>query len=445
MFEHRRLLTQLSVPLAALLLTTACVNWLSHGELESFTVWKELASEVRELPFLEQVGSRWISREELRQIVKEELQAEYAAEYVESYRDAYAAMGLLPPGLDLLEVLLDLLQDQLVGLYSVNRGTLYVVKGAKAADDGSSEMIAIHELVHALQHQHYPVTLQLLQRLRDNDDLEIAMASGVEGDASLTMLGSDPNGPLRRDMEHALWFQRELLDELQRPSRVPGVPRLLRVAQSFPYAYGTPAAAAIYRERGNPGLDAQLRDPPLASLRIRFPDEDHPIEFLRLPLEALRPTLADRGCEVRHSNVAGIVTIGVLLEAYGADDASETLLREWSGDRFIHVTCPGAWELGWVSRWTTPVAAADFARRYRLLADEVGAASQLSGPPDVFHSDRTVVVLTPGLLDLATLFLEGSEHRAYNSFLGWLDDGCFPESSCVERAQRGGASLESPR
>jgi hypothetical protein len=113
MFEHRRLLTQLSVPLAALLLTTACVNWLSHGELESFTVWKELASEVRELPFLEQVGSRWISREELRQIVKEELQAEYAAEYVESYRDAYAAMGLLPPGLDLLEVLLDLLQDQL--------------------------------------------------------------------------------------------------------------------------------------------------------------------------------------------------------------------------------------------------------------------------------------------------------------------------------------------
>ena len=393
---------------------------------------KQRASELRELSFLNGVRSRWITRDELREVVLEELQAEYEPDYVAAYRDAYAAMGLMPEGTMLIELMVELLGDQLVGLYSTNRRTLFVVGDRAEIDAGSLDMVIVHELVHVLQHQHYPQALELLQQLRHNDDLEVAIAAGVEGDASLTMLAYAREQPLSRDREQALRFQRQLLDALEAPPRVPGVPRLIRVTQTFPYAYGTPASADAFVLDGNRGLDHRLEDPPLSALRVRFPAEAHPVEFVRLPLTELSRAIEGRGCRPGHTNVAGIVALEVLFDTYGEGRDHEKLLRRWSGDRFVHVDCSGEWELAWLVHWTDERAAAEFARLYEEIAGEIALGSPLSGAPSVRVSGRSALVVSPGLAKEAAFILEASETRAYRSFSEWRGDGCFPATGCAQ-------------
>ncbi len=420
-----------AVGATALLFVLACAGTIPWIQPASVTGWKSRASELRELEFLDGVGYRSITRAELPEIVRSELTSTYSPDFVERYRDAYAAMGLLPPDLDLLQTLMDLLSDQLVGLYSPHRRTLYVVRGMAEEPGDPSLMIVIHELVHALQHQHFPATVGLLQTLKHHDDVVLAIGSSVEGDASLTMLASDPNNGLGREMKDAMLFQQSMLLDLEDPKGVLAqVPRLVRVAQIFPYAYGTLDAARAYGRAGNRGLNAKLQSPPLSTLQVRFPEEDHPVEFVRLPLEALASRLEPRGCAIGHSNVAGMVTVHVFLQQYDPNGLHEVLIRHWAGDRFVHVYCPEGWELAWLTRWTDAAAAAEFAHRYRAAAEAVARATPLSGPPRVIGDGRVVLVVSPGLVDQAELILEQAEARSYRSFSEWTADDCFPESPC---------------
>ncbi len=420
-----------AISASALLFAVACAGVIPWAEPRFVRVWQERASELRELELLDSVGYRRVTRSELPGIVHRELTATYSPDFVERYRDAYAAMGLLPPDLDLLQTLMDMLSDQLVGLYSPHQRALYLVRGMDEEVGNPSQMIVIHELVHALQHQHFPATVGLLQGLKHHDDVVLAIGSSVEGDASLTMLASDPSTGLGREMKDALLFQQSMLLDLEDPQGVLAqVPRLLRVSQVFPYAYGTLDAARAYGRGGNRALDAQLRSPPLSTLQVRFPEEDHPVEFVRLPLEALAAQLEPRGCRMGHSNVAGMLTLHVFLQDYDPDGMHEVLIRDWAGDRFVHIYCPEGWELAWLTRWTEAAAAAEFARRYRAAAAAVAQAAPLSGRPRVIHSGRSTLVISPGLEDQAELILEQSETRSYGSFGEWLADDCFPESPC---------------
>ena len=97
-----------AISASALLFAVACAGVIPWAEPRFVRVWQERASELRELEFLDSVRYRRITRSELPGIVHRELTATYSPDFVERYRDAYAAMGLLPPDLDLLQTLMDL-------------------------------------------------------------------------------------------------------------------------------------------------------------------------------------------------------------------------------------------------------------------------------------------------------------------------------------------------
>jgi hypothetical protein len=389
------------------------------------------AATLRGLPFLAPVQLEWIARERIPEVTRSEIERTLTAEYVVEYRDAYAALGVLPTEIDLLETLVALQRDQLVGLYSLHRRTLYVVETQREDGAYAPNVIVVHELVHALQHQHFPQTVALLQGLRYNDDLTSAIGAVVEGDASFTMLATPGAMEFERTRAQAESLRDAMLVDLEHPTgMLAEVPRLLRVALIFPYAYGAVVAADRYTAEGNGGLDALLTDPPLSARRIRYPDDTDPVEFLGLPLASLESRLASRGCSIRHHNVAGISTIGVLLEDYGVGEDLDPLLQRWAGDRFVYVACGESQEIAWLTRWDDVGAAREFAIRYREIAPALAAAAGLSGPPQVLLEGRAALVLSPGMRDLATLLREGVEIRAYDTLRAWIEDGCFTEPSC---------------
>ena len=321
--------------------------------------WQQLTTRIRGRVFLEPVRLQIITPEQIPEISRGELNDRYDDAYIAAYRDAYSALGLFPPDLDLLEEMLALQGEQLVGLYSPSRSTLYVV--SEPGDiAGGSPAIFVHELVHALQDQHFPVTMSLLQWLEHNDDVASAISAAVEGDASFSMMGIPFGEDLSRTSVSAERMREAMLNELAEPAGVLGeVPRFLRVSLIFPYAYGVTLAQAQWKEAGNDGLDDLVREPPLSSLRVMYPDDADPVEFVRLPREPLSDLLGRRGCELRHHNVAGAASTRVLFEDYGAGEDLEPLIRAWSGDRFQHAVCNG------------PLGAD--------LADPLGHASRRSG------------------------------------------------------------------
>jgi hypothetical protein len=357
--------------------------------------------------------------------------AERPLDYVESYRDAYAALGVLPPDIDLVETMTQLQEDQLVGLYSTRLRVMYVVVGSRDPTGYADTTILVHELVHALQHQHFSGTVALLEGLRRNDDVVSAIASAMEGDASLTMLGT--RRLAERNLKNAQELGRAMAVDLEHPTGVmASVPRFLSVSLMFPYAYGILVAGERWAAEGNPGLDALMREPPLSSAGVLFPEEEDPVEFIRFPEETLAAHASARGCEIGVDNVAGALTVKVLFEDHGDTGDLMPLLRAWSGDRFLHVDCGEVSELVWLTRWDDAAAAEEFAKRYEAIAPGVAQVSGLSEIPEVRLEGRTALVATRGLRSLEDAILAGAEIRAYDKMSEWVRDDCFPESPCPE-------------
>ena len=116
------------------------------------SAWKTQASGLRGLAFEAPVRLEWFDETEVKDVIREELAGVYTPESARRYRDAYAALGVFPPGLDLLETMLTLQSQAIAGMYSPRRKTLYVLDSlrddASGADPGQS-LIVVHELVHA--------------------------------------------------------------------------------------------------------------------------------------------------------------------------------------------------------------------------------------------------------------------------------------------------------
>lgn len=394
--------------------------------------WKVRAESVRGLAFREPVELIWIDRDRAQSLIRRELGVAFTPEFARDYGDAYAALGVLDPDIDVLASLVSLYTRQLVGLYSTIDRRMYARSDVPAADAGVEIAgLIVHELVHALQHQHFRHTLELMQALRHNDDVVSALGAAVEGDASFAMLGAPDGIPTSRDVAGAERVRDSLLSELAQPTgAMAQVPRLLRVSLAFPYAHGTVYAARRHADGGNRALDRVLEDPPLSTLHVIDPDLRDAVEFVRLPFDVLEEPLEERHCSVGHHSSAGVLTIGVLFDDHGASRGVDALLRQWRGDRFVQLDCSGRAELVWLTRWRTPADAVEFARRYREIASSIAERAGLGSVPHVLVEGRTALVLTPGLYPMATLLRERSEVRAYASFRRWVADDCFPESPC---------------
>ena len=229
-------------------------------------------------------------------------------------RDGYAAIGLLPPDIDLTDELVELTAREAAGIYSPRTRTLYVVDPESDPDTPAMlSLVVVHELVHALQHQHFPEPMQRMTRLRAHDDVTTALSALLEGDASLTMFAV--LSPAARSLAVAQKARPLLYSEAAKPgTELALAPRFLAISMVFPYADGTVLAARNFESGGNAGLDAALRDPPLSTLRVLYPEQRAPVEFVRLPLEELAARTASPPCSVGSENTVGAHALGVLLE-----------------------------------------------------------------------------------------------------------------------------------
>ena len=419
--------TRIAGPLAILCLTCAVEGAAADDQDTAHTLVKQTIADtcaIRKLPIRHAVAVRPMTAFE-GGYTKGIGSTVWEARYADTWREGWCAVGVYCHAPDETETAGAVRGDRPRGLYDHAANILYVNTEAKAFHS-----TVAHEFTHALQYQNYPALNAL--HLWYNRDLAAAGNTVVEGGAHVVGWSFRPSQRLQ------LCMMAPDDGTSRQPHRWDWAADDFKAHEMFPHAFGPAISLEALLARGTEGLDAMLEDPPLSTLAVMRPARAGPVDFIRLPVAALKATLPD--CEIGLRNTVGAVGIWGLLRTHGDD--TETLpgfIDAWTGDRFVHFACPDRDddEFAWLSRWGNAEAAREFAQRWRGIASAiVPYGGVLRTGLTVYRRDRLVIVVTPGIED-ALPRIQASEVRSFSRFGDWIASGCFPQQRCYDPARAG--------
>lgn len=243
---------------------------VGQGPLDSAQVHRlgERVVALRELPFLAEVPVSFVEDAVFEQRVLESM-AESPSAHTEQLLGEQAVQASRRRRARFL-----------MAVYSPRSKAVFV---RRVLPDGWSEgdlpTLVAHELVHALQEQHFSVHQLSLARVAAHDiDGALALDALLEGEAELiaTGVGAALRGaPPRRAM---LGLGRHLMLDSRALARAGSVNQALATANPrtqegvlFPYQFGPRFASALFRVGGAAALDAAWASPPTTTREIFDP------------------------------------------------------------------------------------------------------------------------------------------------------------------------------
>lgn len=383
------------VALLAALLVVACHSRVeapaSREPFEDLVVRVERA---RGLRANRPIDARVVSSSELAELLAAALVADRTPEELDRYEEGLVSVGLWPADRRLVDAFLQLLGEEVAGLYLSDQRALFVVSesglsfrawlaAALARHDLMAEYTLTHELVHLLQHQHHPELIESDPVFFHHDDLALAVQAAFEGDAlyygALAMDGPLPTPEL---------FDLSVGDPAGgTEGGLAGAPRLLQELMNFPYTRG-------YRLALAEGA-ALLDDPPASSEQVIHPDRRH-ADFAVFDLGVLASRLPE-GCRPVFENSVGELQMRILLQEAASGEPLPALWEGWDGDRYLAVRCGERRALLWLTTWDSPRDAEEFASGYAALAERLAARAGLTAPLRVERSGRDVGIASAEL------------------------------------------------
>jgi hypothetical protein len=291
---------------------------------------------------------------------------------------------LVGPNDDVPQTLLDILQEQVIGVYNEDDKVMYIVSDSNQFGPLEKDTFA-HEFTHALQDQYYDLT-KLAPKHPINDDRALAILALTEGDAVLMQ---------------RLWAQEKMsqteIDRLKQTgteSKLFSAPLFLRQQLLFPYVDGFNFVRQMYQTRGGyPGVDQVYRNPPDSTEQILHIDKyrggEKPIAVKLADLSAgsLGP-----GWRSIKSNVLGELDLRLILEQLTDPARAARSASGWGGDRYQLLEKDGRQALVVKSVWDTENDARNFFDALNLglknrfagaAVDEASASRQALTASDV--------------------------------------------------------------
>lgn len=300
-------------------------------------------------------------RDEVREFLERQFAEQITPLELAGTEGAYKRLGMIPDSMDLRGFLLDLLTEQVAGYYDPATRVLYVVRG------GSPEITSVtvaHELVHALQHMHFPI--DSTRALKGDNDRQVAMQAMVEGQAvyeqlSVMLGGSDMGLALPGGWDNI----RETIRSAQASMpKFAAAPTLLQETLLFPYIAGAEFIRQFKRAR--PGAV------PYAPVPASTEQILHPEKFLdSVPDVPTRVTLgAPRGAQIVHEDNLGEFETRLFLYEHLRDvGGASSGAAGWDGDRYQLVQVGGGTGIVWLTVWDDALEAAEFRDRMERMVE----------------------------------------------------------------------------
>ena len=337
--------------------------------------------EMRELKALAEVSFNFPSPSELKAFLRRRFMQDYPPEQLEVDLLIMRALDLAPPELDLEAALRDFWLKWIGGYYNIVNDSVNIVV---RAEDGNSDRLTIpqqviyaHEIVHALQDQHFDLERIIDDANQEPDrDRRLAMYALFEGDANYIMIDF-----LRHLNDTDADAVNRAYSRLPEPQSGPAVPPVIINAIEFPYRQGYQFVAELVTALGWEGVNKALRDnPPQTTEQIY-----HPQRYLAGE-GAMPVSIPDLGeaigtqWRIAYDGPIGEFFLRQHLQVYLAAHQAGELASGWGGDRMRIYTNEADDQLIWVlyQVWDTPEDAREFAggyqhlleRRYRQVSDD---------------------------------------------------------------------------
>lgn len=294
-------------------------------------------SEARGLPVLAKVALRTLDRATIEKMIREKAVRELPPDVLGNETEAMVALGLVPPSYDATEGMFTMIGASIAGFYEPEDRTMYLASDLSAAE--RDETLA-HELVHALQDQHY--SLGPLFKYRPDADETLAAGHALaEGDATSAMFDVARGDEM--GVDEALFSQmaRESIDKLA--SKVPSV---LRASLISPYTDGFSFVQALRRRGGFAAVDAAWRALPTTSEQVlhldKYDAREPAIALSPPPGAALARPKERRSFGQVYTQVLGEQGLRIVLEAWTDAERAARAAAGWGGDRYVLLRGEGA-------------------------------------------------------------------------------------------------------
>lgn len=335
--------------------------------------------EMRGLAFKESFARRLIAPSEIPAMLREKLDEELPPEKLAKMNKLYSRLGFIAPGVDLVGVLTSLLEAGAAGFYDPEAKALYLVRGFSPA---GARPVLFHELVHAVEDQHYGLFAGR-DRLKEHGDRAAAMMGVVEGSAQGLMnrwLAAHP------DVAKA-YREEEMKKGLASAQTLLSVPVVI-VATMAVYPYGNGPVFVNAATGNDPKKVGDLfANMPQSTEQILHPDKyaknpDPPQEVAVADLSGVVP----EGWVADFSDTIGEMQVGLLLNEFAGGPPAMKLVRVinpftqvlsfqgdaatasagWDGDRVVSwFSKDGQVAFVWASVWDSERDATEFADAYR--------------------------------------------------------------------------------
>lgn len=288
----------------------------------------QAVARLRGLAFKRGITPEILTDAALRARVEQEFRSEPRAE-IDNTDKLLTALGLLQPGDDLHQILLEVQTEQVAGYYD-NKARKLVIAGNANDLSPLDRILMAHELTHAITDQHFD--LGKLDKLQDQrqDDAALAYLSLVEGDATLMML-------LYREEILTAEEKRRVEQEsgAQSSSKLDAAPAVIKRSLLFPYDQGAEFAVAVYQRGGTKDLDAAYRNPPTSTEQIMHPQKyftrDDP-QAVALP--NLVEALGSGWSQIDRGGV-GELDVQIIADQYLPDDDANACAAGWDGGAYV--------------------------------------------------------------------------------------------------------------
>lgn len=322
------------------------------------TVLKE-TSEIRQLPIVRPVKSGAQTRAEIERMLVKNMNEDSTPEELHASELTLKKLGLIPASMQLRPFILSLLTEQVAGYYDPKAQQFYLADWIDL--DGQKPVMA-HELVHALQDQHF--NLRRFDKWPKGDaDAELAAHALIEGDATLAMQYYILRNPLRalafmRSIEASGSASSELIDK---------APRALRESLLFPYQQGMEFVSQLFKRDGWKLVSQAFTELPQSTEQVLHPDKYFSHEApVKVELPDVAGLLGANWKRIDY-DVNGEWSYYLILDEFLKSKAeSRAATTGWGGDRYAVYAEPktGAVCLTQLSAWDTTNDAIEFYDAY---------------------------------------------------------------------------------
>jgi hypothetical protein len=268
------------------------------------------------------------SREDIHAYVLRQMNDEKdAKERYASTRSA-EAFGLIPRGFNLEAFLVDLLTEQIAGLYDPKAHEFYIADWIAPEDQ---RMVMSHELTHALEDQHFQIE-DWVKSAKPNDDAELAREAVLEGSAMAAMLEytlKDKGLQLKDlpDIDPSVF-----VGDLSETPMLKKAPPFIKDSLMFPYFNGLTFSTFLLKSGGWKGFSSVFSKPPASTQQIMHPDL-YRAGRISLPLSLDLPEgLPGPEWTRLEGNSMGEFGWKEILKQFLDDDRARKLASAWDGD-----------------------------------------------------------------------------------------------------------------